>query len=70
MSVATRLGLDDFDAAALKDARPRELTQTVATYLYETTRLAGVQFRSRHGDDQVLWAIFERPDDPDVTHWD
>lgn len=26
-----------------------------------------MQFRSRHGEDQVLWAIFERPDDLDVN---
>lgn len=60
-------GLADFDAAALKDARPRALTRSVATYLYETTDVAGVQFLSRHGDEQVLWAIFERPGDAEVS---
>lgn len=64
---AHELGLDDFDAAALKTPRPRVLTQEVATHIYETTDLDGVQFLSRHGDDQVLWAIFERPGDPDIS---
>jgi hypothetical protein len=36
------LGLNDFDAAALKDARPRALTQEVATHIYETIDLDGV----------------------------
>ncbi len=61
------LGLDDLDTAALKNARPRTLTQQVATYIYESTELDGVQFLSRHGDDHTLWAIFERPDDPDIS---
>ncbi len=64
---AQELGLGDFDAAALKDAKPRQLTQEVATYIYRTTDLHGVQFLSRHGDDHTLWAIFERPGDPDVS---
>jgi hypothetical protein len=64
---AQQLGLDDLDAAVLKDARPRTLTQQVSSYIYETTDLDGVQFHSRHGDDHTLWAVFERPGDPDVS---
>lgn len=60
---ALSLGLLDFDAAALKDARPRRLTQSVATWLYENTDVDGVSFSSRHGDDLALWAVFERPQD-------
>lgn len=67
LAEATSLRLTDFDASALKDARPRALTQAVATHLYETTDIAGVQFQSRHGDEQVLWAIFERPDDEEIS---
>jgi hypothetical protein len=67
IGLALSLGLADFDAAALKDARPRRLTQAVATWLYEMTNLDGVTFASRHGDDLQLWAIFERPDDPSIT---
>lgn len=62
VSAARMAGLADFDAAALKDGRPRELTQSVATYLYAVTDLDGVRFASRHGDDLELWAIFERHD--------
>lgn len=61
------LGLADFDAAALKDARPRQLTQAIAAWLYERTAVDGVTFASRHGDDLRLWAVFERPGDPTVS---
>jgi hypothetical protein len=67
IGLALSLGLDDFDAAALKDARPRRLTQAVASWVYETTDFDGVTFASRHGDDLQLWAVFERPEDPAVT---
>jgi hypothetical protein len=67
IGLALSLGLADFDAAALKDARPRRLTQAVAAWLYEMTDFDGVAFASRHGDDLQLWAIFERPDDPPIT---
>lgn len=65
---ARSLGSHDFDAAALKDAGPRELTQAVATYLHAArTDLAGIAFRSRHGDEHELWAVFERPGDPEIS---
>lgn len=67
IGLALALGLADFDAAALKDARPRRLTQAVAAWLYEITDFDGVTFASRHGDDLELWAIFERPGDPPIT---
>ncbi|MDP9886077.1 hypothetical protein J2W21_003602 [Sinomonas atrocyanea] len=67
IGLALTLGLADFDAAALKDARPRQLTQAVAAWLYETTDVDGVTFSSRHGDDLRLWALFERPGDPPVS---
>ena len=59
---ARSFGLEDFDAASLRDSRPRGLTQHVAAHLWRTTDLDGVQYASRHGDDHKLWAIFERPD--------
>ena len=72
IGMALTHGLLDLDAAALKDARPRRLTQAIAAWLYETTDLDGVTFASRHGDDLRLWAIFERPGDsyvsPKLTH--
>lgn len=64
---ALSLGLSDFDAAALKDGRLRTLTQSVATHLYASTDVDGVNFVSRHGDDLELWAVFERADDPAIT---
>ena len=69
---ALRLGLGDFDAAALKDSRARPLTQAVSTAMYELAlvtgdELDGIEFASRHGDDLKLWAIFERPGDPEVS---
>jgi hypothetical protein len=51
IAIALSLGLADFDAAALKDARPRKLTQGVAACLYETTAVDGVTFNSRHGGE-------------------
>jgi hypothetical protein len=67
IATALSLGLADFDTAALKDARPRQLTQAIAAWLYETTAVDGVTFASRHGDDLRLWAVFERPGDPPVS---
>ncbi|WP_416417686.1 RES domain-containing protein [Paenarthrobacter aromaticivorans] len=67
IGMALSLGLADFDAAALKDARPRQLTQAIAAWLYESTSVDGVTFSSRHGDDLQLWAMFERPDNGAVS---
>lgn len=73
LDLALALGYPDFDAAALKSAYPRELTQRVATYLYEltdadgSTLVDGVRFASRHGDDLTMWALFERPEDETVN---
>lgn len=64
IGMVLRLGLLDLDAAALKDARPRELTQTVADCIYERKDLDGVPFASRHGDELRLWAIIEQPCNP------
>ena len=66
---ALKLGFDDFDAAALKRAYPRDLTHRLTVDLYEATNTDGepaydsVYFGSRHGDDLALWAIYERPGD-------
>lgn len=60
---ALQLGLDEFDAAALKDSRARPLTQAVASWVFESTDLDGIAFASRHGDDLKLRAVFERSAD-------
>lgn len=61
-------GLADFDAAALHDSRPRELTQRVGQAVYEMAMndggpFDGLRFLSRHGADNELWAIYERSTD-------
>lgn len=69
---ALALGLDDLDAAAIRDARPRALTRGISAWLYhvgddQISRLDGIEFASRHGDDLTLWAIYERGGDADVS---
>ena len=61
-------GLADFDASALLNSGPRELTQEVGRFIYalslgEGSTFDGVRFLSRHGADLELWAVFERSDD-------
>ena len=67
-------GLADIDAGLLKDAEVRSLTRSVARWLYDQTDaddgsdlVDGIEFRSRHGDDLRMWAVFERPDDGDIS---
>lgn len=72
--LSLKLGYPDFDAAALKSANPRELTQRVASYLYALTdgsgssMVDGVRFASRHGDELTMWGVFERPGDEPSSH--
>ena len=66
--VARALGIADVDAAAVRTPAPRAFTQTVAKRLYSVELndgepLGGVEFSSRHSDEHVLWAIFERARD-------
>lgn len=72
LSLAVRYRMPDVDAAAIRQAEPRALTQAIAAWLYEQSdprgdAIAGVQFDSRHGDGLRLWAVFERPGDGDVS---
>jgi len=70
---ALAYNLQDFDAAALKSAEQRLLTQEVSQYLWTlkypdgTDFCEGIQFRSRHGDDLLLWAIYERDTDNEIS---
>lgn len=72
---ARNLGIEDIDAATVRMSAPRELTQSISAWLYEIVgpggeRINGVQYLSRHGDDFVLWAIYERgkgDSPPEVT---
>ena len=61
----------DVDVALLKDASRRDVTRTVARFVFDlhdpvTLRPVadGIAFRSRLGDDIRLWAVFERSDRP------
>ncbi|MFC4604434.1 RES domain-containing protein [Rhodococcus kronopolitis] len=65
---AIRHGLADLDGAAIRDGRPRELTQGISQWINTLvdpagTPVAGIQFDSRHGDGLTLWAVYERPGD-------
>lgn len=69
---AISYGLADLDAGVLRLSAPRALTQDIAAWLYELHdgdghQIDGVSFQSRHGDGQVLWAVFERGEDADVS---
>lgn len=69
---AIRLGLLDLDAAAIRDGRPRDLTQAISGWINTLTgpdgkAVAGVQFDSRHGDGLRLWALYERPGDGPIS---
>jgi hypothetical protein len=62
------LGPADIDVAILKEARDRVLTRSIASWLYDLTEeqreaVDGIEFRSRHGDDIRVWAVFERAAD-------
>ncbi|WP_461171156.1 RES domain-containing protein [Arthrobacter sp. Z1-15] len=66
---ALAYNLKNFDAAALKNAENRLLTQEVSQFLWTrknpdgTDFCDGIQFRSRHGDNLLLWAVYERDTD-------
>jgi hypothetical protein len=65
---AVHYGLVDVDAGALRLSAPRAFTQEVSRFLYTDLppsgeAPAGIAFESRHGDDQQLWAIYERDTD-------
>jgi hypothetical protein len=57
------------DASFLKDGGQRDLTRSIAHWLYDlrdseqNDLVDGVEFRSRYGDDLGMWAVFERPSD-------
>lgn len=67
--VFERLGIParDVDASLLKDAKKRDVTRSVARFLFDLRGVGssqpavdGIAFRSRMGDDIRMWAVFER----------
>jgi hypothetical protein len=71
------IALVDVDSALLKDAHDRVLTRSIAHWLYDLRDedrdelVDGIEFRSRHGDEIRMWAVFERSNDEQrSTHID
>ena len=65
LGAAKSFGLADLDAAAIRDSRPRGLTQQISAWIYTLSAgdgapLTGIEFFSRHGDNLTLWALYER----------
>lgn len=62
---ARRHGLTDVDAAAIRLTAPRGFTQEVSRFVFDQVaqdgaRYGGILYLSRHGDDVVDCALFER----------
>jgi len=63
------IALVDVDSALLKNADDRNLTRSIANWVYDRRNedrdelVDGIEFRSRHGDEIRMWAVFERSDD-------
>ena len=54
----------------LKDSSPagRSITQAVSAHLYLEDGVDGIEFASRHGDNECLWCVFEQPhEDPRMS---
>jgi len=65
-----RLGVSDITAAMLK-GQDRDFTRAVSRHVFKLTTdgrpsFAGIQYRSRHGDNYDLWAVFERQETSNV----
>ena len=61
----------DIGTDVLKDPHTRPLTRTIARMVYDVLddrmpAFEGLEFRSRHGDELRMWAIFERGTDGDA----
>jgi hypothetical protein len=74
LALAIESGAADFDVSVLKNPIPRQLTRAIAQRLYEELDPAsginlvdGIEFTSRHGDDLPMWAVFERPGQPEIS---
>jgi hypothetical protein len=65
-------GISELDGAAVRLTTKRRLTQEISSHLYALADgvgeplFAGIAYRSRFGDNYHNWAIFERPQDPDI----
>lgn len=61
------------DASTLKDARQRDLTRSIARWIFDlrdeqqSDLVDGIEFRSRFGDEVRMWAVFERAADEETS---
>lgn len=60
----------DIDGGAIRSTVPRSLTQEMSSVIYATTLADGplpdgIRFESRHGNDLILHAVYERPSEGD-----
>jgi hypothetical protein len=78
LPAAKECGLQDLDAAAIRDSSHRGLTQAMSAWVYTLSTpdgepTTGIQFDSRHGDQLTLWAIYERSastaSPPEITNY-
>jgi hypothetical protein len=65
LGLAASFGLADLDASAIRDSNPRALTQAISAWIYALSTpdglpITGIEYRSRHGDELSLWAVYER----------
>jgi hypothetical protein len=58
-ATVVEFGIVDLDAAAIRLSLPRGFTQAVSRYVYDLGTFDGVCYRSRYGDDNENWAVFE-----------
>lgn len=60
------------DASVLKDAGQRDLTRSIANWIFElrddsqNDLVDGIEFNSRFGDELRMWAVFERVADQEL----
>lgn len=61
------------DASVLKDADQRDLTRSIARWIFDlrddqqNDLVDGIEFRSRFGDEVRMWAVFERAADGETS---
>ena len=66
--------IPELDGSAIRLTAPRRFTQEVSSHIYALADeagqplFAGIAYRSRFGDNYQNWALFERPQPPDMLH--
>ena len=66
--------IPELDGSAIRLTAPRRFTQEVSSHISALADeagqplFAGIAYRSRFGDNYQNWALFERPQPPDMLH--